>query len=115
MKGASNREKAGAMKWDSSDQRGRRIVSYSGWRHIKSYSGLKKKAGVYIFADVDLQVNYIGKAGAGRMVEEITDAIYRDKERGAAQVKALYTDSDEEAQSLEADLIDKYDPPNNRT
>lgn len=114
MKGASNREEAGAMKWDSSNQRGRRIVSYSGWRHIKSYSGLKKKAGVYIFADVDLQVKYIGKAGADRMVEEITDAIYRDKERGATLVRALYTDSDKNARSLETDLIDKYDPPNNR-
>ena len=83
---------------------------------LENYGNLENRAGVYIFADADLQVKYIGLAGAGRIVDEIYDAMYnRNKDRGASRVKALYTNSSDNARSLERDLIDKYDPPNNFT
>lgn len=115
MKGVSSRKEVRIMKWDSSDESNWGVVAVSGWRPLEDYQDLKAKAGVYIFADVDLQVKYVGKAGAARMVDEIADAKRRSKASGGVQVKALYINSDEKAQSLEADLIDKYDPPNNRT
>ena len=47
------------------------------------------------------------------MVTEVEDAIRRGKAYGARRVKALYTNSDEKAISLETYLIDKYKPTNN--
>lgn len=103
------------MKWDSSDQRDYRVVAVDEWRFLGIYPTLKARAGVYIFADAKLQVKYIGKAGAGRMVKEVADAIRRDKAYHATRIKALYTNSEANARSLEAALIDNYNPPNNRT
>jgi hypothetical protein len=60
-------------------------------------------------------VKYIGKAGAGRMVNEIQSAIDRGKDYGATRVKALYTNSSDRALVLEQALIAKYNPPNNYT
>ena len=101
------------MQWDIDDHQDWRVVDYIRWLNIDNYRNLEERAGVYIFADVNHQVKYIGKAGAGRMVQEIYNAIYRDKGRGATLVKALYTNSSSNAGSLEARLIEKYGPPNN--
>lgn len=103
------------MRWNSSDQQDTRVVAFERWRGLKNYGTFQERAGVYIFANVDWQVKYIGKAGAGRMVVEIDSAIRRGKDYGATRVKALYTNSSERASSLEQDLIDKYEPPNNYT
>lgn len=115
MKGVSNRKEARIVEWDSRDQQGREVVAVGEWRSLENYQDLKPRAGVYIFADAGLQVKYIGKAGAGRMVNEVADAISRDKAYHATRIKALYTNSDANARLLEGNLIDKYDPPNNRT
>jgi len=101
------------MKWDPKDHSDWRIVEYTGWRNIDNYGSFQARAGVYIFANVDLQVKYIGKAGAGRIVDEIASAIRRGKDRGATKVKVLYTNSSDNAASLEKLLRDKYNPPNN--
>ena len=103
------------MIWDIGDHQDRRVVDYSNWLYLENYGNLKNNAGVYIFADANHHVKYIGKAGAGRMVDEISYAIRREKDKGATLVKALYTNSSENAQSLEKDLIEKYNPPNNFT
>ena len=103
------------MAWDDSDHRDYRVVEYSGWRNLENYGTFEYRAGVYLFANVDLYIKYVGKAGAGRMVDEIQGAINRGKAYGATKVKALYTNSEERAASLEKALIDKYNPPNNFT
>lgn len=103
------------MIWDSSDHDDYRIVEYTGWRNQENYGTFEHRAGVYLFADVDLHVKYVGKAGAGRMVDEITSAISREKAFGATKVKALYTNSNDLALSLENYLKEKYNPPNNET
>ena len=103
------------MEWDPSDHNDSRVVAFTRWRDLGNFGTFEHRAGVYIFANVDWQVKYIGKAGAGRMVAEIQSAINRGKDYGATRVKALYTNSTERAESLEADLIDKYNPPNNLT
>lgn len=102
------------MRWDIRDHQDWRVVDYTRWLNIENYRNLENRAGVYIFADVNHQVKYIGKAGAGRMVNEISNAMYRGKSKGATLVKALYTNSSANAQSLETVLINKYNPPNNR-
>jgi len=103
------------MTWDSSDHLDYRVVAYTGWRYLENYGTFEDRAGVYLFANADLYVKYVGKAGAGRIVAEIEDAIRRGKDYGATLVKALYTNSDANALSLESYLIDKYNPPNNLT
>ena len=103
------------MIWDSSDHDNYRVVAYTGWRNLENYGTFEHRSGVYLFANVDLHIKYIGKAGAERMVAEIQSAINRGKDYGATKVKALYTNSDERASSLEAYLIEKYNPPNNLT
>jgi len=101
------------MRWDRSDHNDYRVVAYSGWRNLENYGTFEERSGVYLFANADLHIIYVGKAGPRRMVDEIRDAIYRGKAFGATKVKVLYTNSDERAQSLERDLKQKYNPPNN--
>jgi len=103
------------MMWDNRDGRDWRVVASSGWTLLTNYENLEPRAGVYIFADSALQVKYVGKSGAGRMILEVGSAIRRRKAYGASQVRALYTNSDANALSLESALRTKYDPPNNRT
>ncbi len=103
------------MSWDSSDHWDYRVVEYTRWRLIWNYETLEPRAGVYIFANASLYVKYVGKAGPGRMVVEIESAFRRGKDYGATRVKALYTNSDDRAKTLERNLIGKYDPPNNFT
>jgi len=101
------------MRWAPSDHSDSRVVRYTGWRNWDNYGTFGHRAGVYIFANIDLQVKYVGKAGPGRMVKEIESAIRRGKAFGATRVKALYTNSGERASSLERALREKYSPPNN--
>ncbi len=110
------------MIWEEIEEKDKRVVEASEWIPIGSYkTALEERAGVYIFTDDDLDVKYIGKAGAGRMVKELKylmtyevySAINRKKDKGATQVKALYTNSDANALEYEGELIKKYDPPNN--
>lgn len=103
------------MKWDQSDERRPEVVQVQGWVSSDNVENLQARAGVYVMVDAPDDVKYIGKAGAGRMVLEIKDAISRGKNRGNGWVKALYTNSDEAAWNLEAKLITKYNPPNNKT
>jgi len=93
----------------------KRVVDTSATIDLDNYKDLEARAGVYIFMNIDGEVKYIGKAGAGRIVDEIYNAMYRKKDLGATTVKVLYTNSDLNALSLESELIDTYDPPNNLT
>lgn len=101
------------MQWNIKDHDDYRIVSYTSWRYLHNYGNFEERSGVYIFANSDHQVKYVGKAGARRMVVEISSAFNRGKHYGATMVKALYTNSEERALSLEGDIINKYNPPNN--
>ncbi|HEC88522.1 MAG TPA: hypothetical protein ENI52_04305 [Thermoplasmata archaeon] len=102
------------MKWDNDDYSDWRVVEHGGWCD-KENIRLKfpERAGVYVFADIDLQVKYIGSAGAGRLREEAISAIRRGKGRGASKANWLATNSEENARSLEYELINKYNPSNN--
>lgn len=107
------------MKWIVTSEEDSRIIEKSNWISIDEYKELKENYGVYIFANDDLDVKYIGKAGKRRMVLEhiqvfeIYSAICRGKDDGATQVKALYTNNNKKALTLESDLIKKYTPQNN--
>ena len=107
------------MKWDKSSETDARIISKSKWTPIDTYKELKENAGVYVFSNEGFDVKYIGKAGKRRMVLEyvqvfeIYSAICRGKDDGATQVIALYTNDNENALSLEDDLIKEYKPNNN--
>ena len=102
------------MKWDSSDERDSRIVDKGRWYNLDEVDEkAPNRSGVYIFVNVDLQVKYVGKAGAGRLKEEIKNAISRGKDRGATKFGWFATNSDDKAKSLERDWIDKYKPSNN--
>lgn len=107
------------MKWNVTSEEDSRIIERSNWISIDEYTELKENSGVYVFANDDLDVKYIGKAGKRRMVLEhvqvfeIHSAICRGKDDGATQVKALYTNSNENALTLEKELIRIYTPDNN--
>lgn len=106
------------MRWDKNDEHDSRIKAVTDWTSFDEVHTLEARAGVYVFADDSEDVVYIGKAGAGRMIKEdmiieIMNAKYRNKDEGATQVKALYTNSGDIALALEGDLILKYQPINN--
>jgi len=101
------------MKWNTRSGRDSRVVDRTGWKGFSNYRSIDDRAGVYVFANAALQVKYVGKAGGGRLVEEIRSAISRGKAHGATKVMALYTNSGQKALSLEGYLKNKYKPPNN--
>jgi len=93
-----------------------RVVEPGGWCDIWNIEERSPdRAGVYLFADVGLQVKYVGKAGAGRLRAEALDAARRGKDRGATKANWLAANSNDSAWSLEADLRAAYGPPNNLT
>jgi hypothetical protein len=100
------------MIWgDEDDKKG---VSHSTWVPINIYPNLiPEKVGVYIFADDDFDVKYICNTGIEGMRRGIADGITLGKDRDATQVKALYTESFSDAESLRINLTAKYNPPNN--
>lgn len=103
------------MQWDPNDVVDDRVVEASEWWiNLNEYEKLEPRAGVYLFANTKYDIKYIGTAGAGKMVKEIGKAIKNKKSKGATQVRALYTNSKQRAQTLEKQLIKKYDPVNNR-
>jgi excinuclease UvrABC nuclease subunit len=102
------------MRWDPRDGNDARVVDRGAWCDTWSIEGnFPEQAGVYIFAYVDAQVKYVGRAAAGRLRAEAMAAVASDKARGATRAMWLATDSEAFAQSLERDLITKYEPPNN--
>jgi len=100
------------MQWDNTDGWDYRVVSSTGWRNLVSFDA-EERAGVYLFADSNLNIKYVGKAGARRMGNEVQSAMDRGKARGAMKVRIFYTNSDARALELEKMLIFKYQPPNN--
>ena len=101
------------MKWDTCEERRPEVVGIQGF--TEKVDRLQPGLGVYIFVNVSDEVRYVGRAGAGRMVTEIKDAVKRGKNKDDGWIKALYTNSEEAAIKLEAELTRKYDPPNNKT
>ena len=99
------------VTYDGYDSRSE-VVRYTNWK--SKNSTLDKQAGVFIIADRNMNVKYIGKAGAGRLNVEAKSAMkYRNKGRGASIIKTLITNSNAKALSLEKYLIKKYQPANN--
>lgn len=103
------------MKWDKSDENRSEVKDVTGWLATNNVDTLQARSGVYVFVDAPDNVKYIGKAGARRIKDEVKDAISRGKNKDDGWVKALYTNSDDIAKTLETELIKKYDPPNNKT
>lgn len=104
------------MRWDPNDVVDSRVVAFSEWWiDLKDIETLETRAGVYLFANANYDIKYIGTAGAGKMIKEIRDAIDRKKSKGTTKVRTLYTKSKEKALNLEKYLIKKYNPINNRT
>jgi len=104
------------MQWNPKEIVDSRVVACSEWWiNLKDFEELEARAGVYLFANAKCDVKYIGKSGAGRMIEEVRFAITKKKNNGATKIRALYTNSNTKAQSLEKYLIKKYNPVNNRT
>lgn len=102
------------MKWNPYHAKDNRIVDSSSIIDIKNYINLQARSGVYIFMSRDHHIKYVGKAGPRRMKHEVYNAIQvRNKDKGATRVKALYTNSEENALQLERKLIDYYNPSNN--
>ncbi len=102
------------MEWNSKDQSEWEVVDRTGWRNRENFGTIEDRSGVYILANIDLHIKYIGKAGAGRLVTRIKEALSEKKGYGATRVKVLYTNSDDKAISLKKKLIAKYDPVNNK-
>jgi hypothetical protein len=105
--------KKGHMKWEISDHNNWGVVKYTSWRHIENYKSLEDRSGVYLFANSDHHVKYVGSVITRRMISEIESAFHKEKNAGASLVKALYTNSDANTFALEKDLITKYNPQNN--
>lgn len=102
--------------WQKSDENNSKIVDMGGWYNLETVEEkAPNRAGVYVFVNVALQVKYVGKAGDGRLKEEIKNAIYREKDSGATKFAWFATNSDDNAKKLESEWINKYNPINNLT
>ena len=97
------------MKWQPRDAKDSQVTYNSGWIKKTEVESLKEEPGIYIFADRNRDVTYVGRASYSvrkRVKDHLRDG--RDGKAGRASlVMALY------ARDLEADLIAKYQPTNN--
>ena len=105
--------------FNNADSNDKRIVKGSNgyshsdyWTYPTGVSKTPDAAGVYIFFDASKQIQYIGKAGAGRLRAEI-QAKAGVKDFNTAYFRWFLTGSDAAALSLEADWIAKYAPIRN--
>ena len=104
------------MQWDPKEVVDSRVAVFSEWWiKLKDFEELEARAGVYLFANDKYDIKYIGKSGASKMIKKVRGAITKNKNKGATKVRALYTNSNTKAQSLQKYLITKYNPVNNRT
>ena len=102
------------MQWVSKHISDKRIVTTSPFVSFMKCDSIKDNAGVYLFVDKNQEVKFIGKAGDGEMIAAINKAIEEgNKTLGTIRVKALYTDSDDNALGLKKDLVSIYRPANN--
>ncbi len=90
-----------------------KVIDSTEWIDLDKYKGLETRKGVYILSNFFYQVKYVGWAGDGDLVKEISGAIKNGKSAGASKIKVLYTKSELFAMVLEKRLIDKYNPINN--
>jgi len=59
------------MQWDPNDVVDSRVVAFSEWwTNLKDYEKLEARSGVYLFANSNYDIKYIGTAGAHGIVEE---------------------------------------------
>lgn len=103
------------MRWNPQHEHDRRVINIGGWHEItKVEAHFPDCAGVYVFADADLHVKYVGKAGARRLRVQARDAcMSHHKCEGATLAGWLVTESGDAALELETLLIAIYRPPNN--
>ncbi|MCW4051364.1 MAG: hypothetical protein NWE89_16705 [Candidatus Bathyarchaeota archaeon] len=101
------------VRWGPNDEKDRRILKVSPWKSLQNLGTIEPRSGVYVFTDSLYNVKYIGKAGHGKMLQEINQAMEIGKDTGAEHVKALFTTSETNAESLQRRLVSKYKPSNN--
>ena len=105
------------MIWDTKSEKDSRIKEKGRWSPLDLDAIdrlVPDRAGVYIFADVNLHIKYVGHAGAGNLREGIKSAIkQRKKGKGATKYKWFATNAKEKAVLLQKDWLQLYDPPNN--
>jgi len=103
------------VRWNSEHGHDRRIIDIGGWHELAEVgTRFPECAGVYVFADADLDVKYVGKADAKRLRAEALDAVaLHDKREGAVLAGWLATKSGDGALAFATLLIAFYDPPNN--
>ena len=100
------------MIWEIGDHEDHRIMYYTFWKDIVNYKTIEKRSGVFLFADENHDIKYIGKANFGEMVNEIFSALRSKKELGSTLLKVLFTNTGENTSKLEIDLVKKYNPHN---
>jgi hypothetical protein len=103
------------VRWNSEHGHDRRIIDIGGWHELAEVEArFPDCAGVYVFADADLDVKYVGKADAKRLRAEALAAVAScDRREGAALAGWLATKSGDGASAFATLLIAFYDPPNN--
>ena len=98
------------MEWENKDQKDWRVTGTTQWinkNDSDKLDRLKEEAGIYIFADRNHRVKYVGRASYNVKQRVKFQINQGEKARGASLVKVLYSPD------LEADLITKYQPANN--
>lgn len=102
------------MEFDTDDHNLGEVADFTYWVNLDNHDeSLDPKTGVFIFADANHHVKYVGKAEPGNMLSAIQSAKAEGKDWQATLVKVLYTGSREATKSLKKGLKMKYQPLNN--
>jgi hypothetical protein len=97
------------MKWDEKDASDERVVKTGRWCSVNSVNKIFPNAhGVYIFADQNLNVKFIGCSKENGLKQTAQESLYRDENYGATKAFWLVTADSEEAQYLRRQLVKKY-------
>ncbi|MEI7595635.1 MAG: hypothetical protein WCK02_07805 [Bacteroidota bacterium] len=101
------------MKWNL-DITEKRICGATNWKSFNELTELEDKSGVYIFANNQLHLKYIGVFKTKSSLLEINDALKKGLGFNASLVKVLYTNTKNEAIALHNNIIELYQPVNNK-
>jgi len=89
------------------------ISRHTHWSQLEDYRELARGMGIFILADDEHEVKFIGQAGSGNLAEDIDAALASGKGRSATGIKALYTPNSQSTRHIYKILLNKYQPPEN--
>ncbi|QQS51677.1 MAG: hypothetical protein IPM71_02830 [Bacteroidota bacterium] len=99
--------------WEPKDAQLPLVIKDSPWYFIHDFNTTQLCKGVLLLSNSAHQIKYVGCSHNNCLSDVLSVAIESGFDHKTTMVKALYTQSDKDAQMIANVLIEKYQPANN--